>query len=307
MLSWRFMRHARVKLGAFLLAAVTLAGPACSLKKMGVERMADAISATASTYSRDNDPEFVRLAAPSTLKMVEMLLDDSPVHPGLLLTACSGFTQYAYAFLQADAESSAQGSASREAWARTVRMYNRGRDYCLRVLELSIPGARAALMKGDTAPLGRASRTDVPALYWTAVSWGGSISSSPIPLLRVGEVSTVRALMARSLALHPEWEAGAIHEGLIALEGLPALAGGSAKRAREHFDRAVALSEGQSAFAYLAMATSVAQPGKDRSEFERLLKAALAVDVNKRPALRLANLIAQKRAAALLARAPQLF
>lgn len=90
--------------------------------------------------------------------------------------------------------------------------------------------------------------------------------------------------------------------------GLPALAGGSAKRAREHFDRAVALSEGQSAFAYLAMATSVAQPAKDRSEFERLLKAALAVDVNKRPALRLANLIAQKRAGALLARrAPQLF
>ena len=300
------MRSARVKL-VVLAAMVTLAGPACSFRKMGVERMADAISSTASTYSRDNDPEFVRLAAPSTLKMVEMLLDDSPEHPGLLLTACSGFTQYAYGFLQADAESLPQGSASRETWARTVRMYNRARDYCLRLLDLSVPGARSAILKGDTSLLSRAGRTDVPALYWTAASWGGSIASSPIPLLRVGEVSTVRALMERSLALHPEWEAGAIHEGMIALEGLPGLVGGSAKRAREHFDRAVVLSEGQSAFAYLTLATSVAQPAKDRAEFERLLKAALAVDVNKRPTLRLANLIAQKRAAALLARAPQLF
>ena len=84
---------------------------------------------------------------------------------------------------------------------------------------------------------------------WTAASWGGSISSSPIPLLRVGEVSTVRALMQRSLALDPEWEAGAIHEGMVAIEGLPGLAGGSSKRAREHFDKAVELSGGQSAFA----------------------------------------------------------
>ncbi len=301
------MRHPRFTLGFLAIAAVIVTQPGCSFKRMGVERMADAISATASTYSRDNDPEFVRLAAPSTLKMVEMLLDDNPTHPGLLLTACSGFTQYAYAFLQADAEAIPQASAAREPWARTVRMYNRARDYCLRLLDRSVPGARAALLAGDTTLLARATQADVPALYWTAASWGGSISSSAIPLFRIGEVSTVRALMERSLALDPQWEAGAIHEAMIALEGLPSLAGGSSKRAREHFERAMALSGGQSAFAYLTMATSVAQPARDRTEFERLLKSALAVDVNKRPAIRLANLIAQKRAAALLSRAPQLF
>ena len=301
------MRHTRFHVGLLSIIAVLIGGPACSFKRMGVERMADAISATASTYSRDNDPEFVRLAAPSTLKMVEMLLDDNPSHPGLLMTACSGFTQYAYAFLQAEAEAITPASAAREPWARTVRMYNRARDYCLRLLDRTVPGARAALLAGDSAPLSKADRTAVPALYWTAASWGGSISSSAIPLLRVGEVRTVRALMERALALNPEWEAGAIHEAMIAVEGLPSLAGGSAKRAREHFDLAVGLSGGQSAFAYLTMATSVAQPARDRSEFERLLKSALAVDVNKRPEIRLQNLIAQRRAAALLARAPQLF
>ena len=71
--------------------------------------------------------------------------------------------------------------------------------------------------------------------------------------------------------------------------------------------RAVALSAGQSAFAYVTMATGVAQPAKDRREFERLLRAAIAVDASKRPSMRLANLIAQKRARFLLSQIDRLF
>jgi hypothetical protein len=55
------------------------------------------------------------------------------------------------------------------------------------------------------------------------------------------------------------------------------------------------------------MATGVAQPAKDRREFERLLRAAIAVDPSQRPSLRLANLIAQKRARNLLAQIDRLF
>jgi hypothetical protein len=85
------------------------------------------------------------------------------------------------------------------------------------------------------------------------------------------------------------------------------LLGGSPVRAKEHFDRAVTLSGGQSAFAYVTMATGVAQPAKDRREFERLLRAAIAIDVSKRPSLRLANLIAQRHARYLLTQMDRLF
>ena len=64
--------------------------------------MADALAATATTYRSDNDIELVRVAAPSTLKLVEMMLDQAPDHAGLLSTACSGFAQYAYGFLRAE-------------------------------------------------------------------------------------------------------------------------------------------------------------------------------------------------------------
>jgi len=275
---------------------------------MGINRMADALTSTASTFTRDTDPEFVRQAAPSTLKMVEMLLEDSPSHLGLLMTACSGFTEYAYAFLQSDADTGDPSSAAtKELKARGAAMYERARGYCLRALDVSHPGAARGLQGDAKAALATMSKADVPALYWTGVAWGGSLVLAENPFARVGELVTVRALFTRALQLDEGWEGGTIHEAMIALDSLPLLLGGSPARARAHFDRAVALSNGESAFAYVALASGVAQPAKDRREFERLLRAALAVDVSKRPSIRLANLIAQKRARYLLSQMDRLF
>jgi len=289
-----------------IVTAITLVG--CSPKKMGVSRMADALSSTASTFTRDNDPEFVRQAAPSTLKMVEMMLEESPTHAGLLMTACSGFTQYAYAFLQSDADvADPSTQAARDLKTRGAAMYDRARGYCFRALEVRHPGAAKALQGDPKAVLASMSIPDVPALYWTGVAWGGGLLLSTNPLPRIGELMTVRALLTRALQLDDAWERGTIHEAMIAVEGLPPLLGGSPARAKEHFDRAVSLGKGQSAFAYLAFATSVAQPAKDKAQFERLLKAALAVDVAQRPSIRLSNLIAQRRARLLLSQVDKLF
>jgi hypothetical protein len=301
------MRRARPALAIVLVLIAASAG-GCSPKRIGMRRMADALSSTATAFTRDTDPEFVRQAAPSTLKMVEMLLEQDPSHPGLLMTACSGFTQYDYAFLQSEADAADPASPyTRDLKARAAAMYDRARGYCLRALDVRHPGFSQAIHKDAKTALAPTTRADVPALYWTGVAWGGALTLAENPLLALGEIATVRALFARALALEEAWEGGAIHEAMIAVEGLPLLLGGSPARAKEHFDRAVALANGQSAFAYVAMATSVAQPAKDRAQFEKLLRAALAVDVSQRPSLRLANLIAQKRARALLAQMDKLF
>src|SRR3954453_21040695 len=102
--------HLRSSLGC---AALCLA--ACSPKQMALNRMAAALADSTSVYERDNDPEFVRLAAPSTLKTVEMLLSQSPGHPQLLLTACRGFTEYSYGFLHVESEiKAADASAAQD-------------------------------------------------------------------------------------------------------------------------------------------------------------------------------------------------
>ena len=293
--AYRPMRF--VSLGAVALVCLT----ACSPKQMALNRMASALADSSSVYERDNDPEFVRLAAPSTLKTVEMLLSQSPDHPQLLLTACSGFTQYSYGFLHVESELKAQdASAATDLRSRAARMYQRARGYCLHGLEVRRPGLTLqAITKDPEGALKRTTVEDVPWLYWTAAAWGADISLAPNPLLRVAELPSVRALLGRAKALDDTWEKGAIYEALIAFDGLPALLGGSPAAARADFDRAIALSEGKSVFAYVALAAAVTNAAEKR----RLLESALAIDPATITTRRLTNLIAQRYARALLAAA----
>lgn len=270
---------------------------ACSPKQMALNRMAAALSEATAVYDSDNDPEFVRLAAPSTLKTIEMLLHQSPSHTGLLLTACSGFAQYSYGFLHVEAEVRAAEAAAADLRARAARMYQRARGYCMRGLEVKHPGLTAQTLAADAAAALKPMKAeDVPWLYWTAASWGAELSLAPNQVARIAEVAVVRALLRRAKALDETWERGAIYEALIPFDGLPPLLGGSPAAARADFDKAMELSEKKSVFAYVALAATVA----DQAEKRRLLEQALAIDVSTLASRRLTNLIAQRYARALL-------
>src|SRR5688572_8665561 len=83
---------------AMVLLALAAAG--CrSLKKTVINQAGNALSGSGTTFSSDDDPEFVAAAIPFSLKMMEALLAESPKHPGLLFATTSYFTQYGYAFI----------------------------------------------------------------------------------------------------------------------------------------------------------------------------------------------------------------
>jgi predicted anti-sigma-YlaC factor YlaD len=296
-----------VRLAVLGLAAISAAG--CSIKTFAVNRVGDALSAPGpSVYTTDDDPELIRAALPFSLKMLESLLQSSPRHKGLLLTACSGFTSYANAFVQLDAEAveSTNYEESERLKARARRLYLRGRDYCLRRVELKRPGLRAALAADPATALGTV-KYDVDELYWLGASWGSAIAVGVDQPDLVADFPVVRTLMQRALEIDEDYADGAIHEVFITLDGMSPTMGGDAARARQHFDRAIELSKGKSASAYVAMAASVAQPAQDRQEFEKLLEQALAVNPDDVPDIRLATIIAQRRARILQARADELF
>lgn len=288
------MRACAASAGALILLALA----ACSPKQMALGRMATALASASAVYESDNDPEFVRLAAPSTLKTVEMLLVDAPHHPQLLLTACSGFTQYSYAFLHVEAEvKAADAEAAKDLKARAGKMYRRARDYCLHGLEVKHPGLTPKALSNDPVlALKAATVDDVPWLYWTAAAWGAELTLAPNQLARVAELAIIRALLTRAKALNDTWDRGALYEALIPFDGLSPLLGGSPARARADFDKAMQLSDRKSVFAYVALAVTMTDPAEKR----RLLEQALAIDVSTLPSRRLTNLIAQRYARALL-------
>lgn len=271
---------------------------ACSPRTMAINRMASALASASTVYENDNDPEFVRLAAPSTLKTVEMLLQDAPGNTQLLLTACSGFTQYSYGFLHVEAEVRAPDKqAAAELRARAAKMYQRARGYCLRGLELRHPKLTLVALGNDPSGVLKGTTVeDVPWLYWTAASWGAELSLAANQVMRVAELASVRALLNRAKALNERWENGAIHEALIGFDGLPALLGGSAAATRADFDRAMELSDRKSVFAYVALAAVT----PDAAEKKRLLEQAVGIDTASLTSRRLTNLIAQRYARAIL-------
>jgi predicted anti-sigma-YlaC factor YlaD len=285
-----------------LVVVAALSLSACSLKTMAVKTVANTLSETGDVFSRDDDPQLVRDAIPFALKLYESLLESVPNHSPLLVATCSSFTQYGYAFVETEADVLGQtryeeGKALRE---RALKLYLRGRGYCLRAMDVRFPGISAKLIADPVPALAKAERRDVPMLYWTAASWGAAIALGIDRPDLVIDFPTVRALAERALALDETWNRGALHELMISLDSLPEALGGNVARAREHFARAVALQEGRSAGPYVALATGVAVPAQDRAEFESLLKQALAVDPEKDVSNRLATLITQRRARALL-------
>src|SRR5215471_17299794 len=133
-----------------LCAAAALLATGCSMRQMALNRMASALADSTAVYERVNDPEFVRIAAPSTLKTVEMLLSQSPRHPQLLLTACSGFTEYSYGFLHVEAEVQASDTAAaQQLRSRAAKMYGRARDYCMRGLRVRHPAITTEALTND--------------------------------------------------------------------------------------------------------------------------------------------------------------
>ncbi|MGE5255287.1 MAG: TRAP transporter TatT component family protein [Hyphomicrobiales bacterium] len=276
----------------------------CSMKRAAVNLAGDAISGGGQAYSSDDDPEFIREALPFGIKVSEGLLEESPAHRGLLLTVAKGYAVYAYLLQdEADRTEAFDFSKARTLQARACKFYLRSRDYALR--GLCITNLSADLFEQVKARIPLTAPEDVPFLYWAAVSWAGALSAAKDDLKLISELPVPGMMARRILQLDEAFEGGAAHEFLISYEG--SRPGGSTAAARRHFQRALDLSKSRRASVYLALAESVAIREQNAPEFRSLLKAALAIDPNRDPELRLSNTIARKRAEWLLNRLADIF
>ena len=290
--------------------AVLLLATGCSIRKMAVNTLGDALAAGGTAFASDDDPELVKAAAPFSLKLMESLLAESPNHPGLLFAAASGFTQYAYAFVQQEGDEMEEKdlAAAKAMRGRARRLYLRARNYGLRGLEARHRGFEKAVRENPKAAVESAEAGDVPLVYWTAVSWAAAISVSKDDPDLIGDLPFVEALVDRALELNEGYDHGAIHSFLISYEmSRPVGEGDPADRARRHFDRAMELGGGRLAGPLVALAESVAVQKQDAREFRSLLDRALAINPDAQPEWRLANLVMQRRARWLLSRTDELF
>lgn len=298
------MKPSLLKIAAVVAIVCLLAG--CSAKKVGANIFGNAISGGTSVYLTDNDPELIKEAFPFGLKTMEGLLEVTPKHKGLLLSAASGFTSYAYLLQQeADEIDYDDYKAAQRLRARATKLYQRGRDYALRGLSLKNEAFTEDLLADPEATLATTGKKDISFLYWAGAAWAGALTADKNDTELIATLPIAGSLVARVLELDETFDDGAGHEFMVSYEA--ARPGGDLEKSRWHYQRALEISGGKRASLYLALAEGPSVQEQNLEEFKSLINAALSVDADAIPELRLVNTLAHQRAKMLMSRLPDLF
>jgi predicted anti-sigma-YlaC factor YlaD len=298
-----------LSIAPLLLGAVLLFAAGCNTMKRAAVGSFSGEKAI-EVFTSDDDPELVRDAFPFGLKTYELLIAEDPENQGLYLAAAAGFVQYAAAFIAEDAARAADDdyARSKALRERAARLYVRGSTYAMKGIALEYPRFPELLRQDPEDALSRMWHKDVAFLFLAGAGWMGAISNDPSNMSRVAELALAEAVMRRVLELDEGYRDGAVHEFFIAFEGGRSEAmGGSAERAREHYDRAVEITGGKKASPHVALAATVAVREQDLEGFRELLDKALAVDAYAVKKWRLDNILARRKAQWLLGRVPELF
>jgi len=287
--------------------------PSCSLEKMAMNMIADALTGEGSStvFTGDPDPILVGDAIPFAIKMYEALLDQNPEHQGLINTTGSMFVMYANAFVQGPAERLPQSMYNErtEAMKRSKSMYLRGLNILYRGLELKYPGFSNSFKEGKLPEiLKKMNKNDIPALYWSAAAGLSAFSLDPFDLDLGVRIMEFYALVERAYEMDPNYNQGALDEFLLLFNAsVPGGMGGDITKVDVYFQRALEKSKGLSAGTYVAYAQAVCIPVQNYDKFKDMLDKALAIDVNANPSNRLVNIISQQKAQYLLDNAGRYF
>ncbi|MGI9590093.1 MAG: TRAP transporter TatT component family protein, partial [Myxococcota bacterium] len=243
-----------------------------------------------------NDRDIVRDGAPAYLLAIDGLIESAPDDTELLLTGARLYGAYASAFVE-DA-------------TRRRKLTDRALGYARRALcqeQRKVCEATERPYDEFVAALGETRAGDLASLYGFGAAWAGWVQAHADDWAAVAEIPKIEALMERVVALDEGYEDGGAHLYLgVLLTQRPASLGGKPEQAREHFERAVTLSEERNLMAKVLYAQQYARLVFDRPLHDRLLGEVVAADPEA-PGLTLSNTLAQEQARVLLADADEYF
>lgn len=275
-----------------MAAVLTSAGCSFYINR-AVDNAADNLSAA---ILNQDDPETVKDGAPAYLLLMDSLVEGSPDNSDILQAAASLYSAYAAVFVTDE--------------ARAGRLAERAFDYAGRGLcAAREAGCGLATLPFDaiTARMGDFDKKDVPSLYTFAVAWLVYIRTHADDWTAIADLPKAEAVLERILALDETYKLGSAHAILGVLQSLrPPALGGEPDRARQNFERAIAISGGRDLSVKVEYARTYARLLYDRELHDRLLTEVLETDPHE-PGLTLMNTLAQRDAADLLASADDYF
>lgn len=276
-----------------LVLSGTQLGGCASLVSNAASGLADNLSIA---ILNQDDPETVRAGMPSYMLLMDSFVEGSPDDSAMLGAAANLYASYGAIF--ADDE------------GRASRLTARARDYAHRGICVEYVAAckwRELNYDDFVATLGDLTRQHADAVYVYSFATLVYLRAHSSDWNSLAELPQAEALLKRYLEISGDSASGSAHMYLgVILTLLPPAMGGKPEEARQHFEKAIALSGGKDLGAKIEFAKGYAKLLYDRELHDQLVNEVLDASPYA-DGLTLTNVMAQKQALTLRIEADDYF
>lgn len=268
------------------------------IQTIAVRSMSGIIEKGLIAFNEESDIMLAHEALASNLKLIEALIKSDPDNHQFLTFAAQGFNAYALAFCEDDSVE------------RARVFYLRAKDYGMKVLLKNKKFAEA--IEGDINKFSEAIKTfdkkNVPAVFWTALSWGSYINITRSDVSALADISKVQAMMEFVIENSPEYYYGGAYLLLGVIEAsMPRSLGGNPEKAKNYFNKCFEINKGNFLLSKFYFAKSYAVAMQDQELFESVLREVQDTPIDVLPEARLPNAIAKQKSQNLYLQKNELF
>lgn len=269
-------------LGKLCLLAAVAATSACSI----TGGIADGLN---QGIQNQRDPQLVAEALPTYILMLDGFLARSPDSETLLMAGAKLYGAYGGNFVSDPKRAQLHTSIAKQYAERAF--CSDLEDLC-EANKNGLQALQAELLELDD--------DDAQMVYDYATAVAGWIQTHSGDFNAIAALPNVKAMLERVVELTPELDNGNpwVYLGVLASQVPPAL-GGKPEQAKAYFEKAIEVSQAYNLMAKTLYAQTYARLVFDQELHDKLLNEVLAADVEA-PALTLANVLAQEKAAELL-------
>lgn len=300
-----------------LVTCAAAAAAGCDMGQFTVDTTSKVLIRAQPSLKQESDYELASRAIPGTLKTVEGFWIVHPENSILRGILTEGYCQYGIGFVEDEWEVALQKKdfeAAAYHEARATRMFLRCMNYALMTLGRKWQEGLFGKTDDVMAMVSKASSGQRTPLMWAAVGLGSMINHNKDNVELVAQAPTAEAMLLKVVeidAKHPPKDKALAALPHIALGLLNTAAGaqlgGDAKKATEHFQKALELTDGKFLLARVQYARRVGVMTQNRQLFRDELIKVLQTDPAIWPEQRLANEIAHRRARRYLSQEKELF
>lgn len=270
----------------FLLLCVLSLSSCGQLIANAKKEFSEDLSATILSF---DDPETIKKAVPAYLILISSMIRSDPDNPDLLEAGAQLYGAYASGF--------SDSAASKTALANRAFSYA-SQAICIRNENLCDAESTSYLEFQKRLALVEAEHAE--SLFIFISSWAGSIEANSSDWNAVADLAKVKAGLQRVISLDETVSNGNAHLYLAVMESLlPPALGGKPELAKKHFERAIALSNGENLMAKVLYAEKYARMLFDRELHDNLLQQVIDAETGSTDQT-LINLLAKQKAEELL-------